>query len=201
MYVYKIVNSVNGKIYVGQTMQRYQKRFVDHLYEAFEMKRKTRLYAAMRKHGREAFSITLLEELLPPATIDDLNLAEEKWVAHYNSVEDGYNLHPGGKNKPCHPETKIKISESLKGRPFVNRWTGGNRAPRTDAQKAHLSSVIKGRPNIVLYKKVECVETGTIYESVNAAAAAHDVNRVTISGLIKSGKTSRGGFSFRFYQP
>lgn len=202
MYVYKITNAVNGKIYIGQTMQRFQKRFIDHLYEAFVVKRKSKLYTAMRKHGREAFSVSLLEELFPPATIDDLNAAEERWVSHYRSVDDGYNLHPGGKNKPCHPETKLKISATLKGRPFKNRWTGGNRMPRTDAQKAFLSAKIKGRPNTVLFKKVQCNETGVIYDSVNAAAAAHGCNRITISSLLKSGKKGgklgTKGFSFRY---
>lgn len=233
MYIYKITNAVNGKVYIGQTVQRYQKRFTDHLHEAFGNGdgRDNRLYRAMRKYGRENFSIYLLEEIIPPSSINDLNNAEVKWINHYNSVEDGYNLMPGGDNKRCHAETKIKISnslkgraianrwekgrvgphseetkqklsEALKGRPIENRWTGGNRTPRTEEQKAHLSALIKGRPNTVLYKRVECIETGTIYESVNATAAAFGVNRVTISSLLKSGKKGGKlaikGFSFRF---
>ncbi len=231
MYVYKITNTANGKVYVGQTIQRYQKRFIDHLAEAFGTKRQTKLYNAMRKYGRESFVISLLEEIMPPLTIDDLNDAEEKWIDHYNSIDDGYNLLPGGNNRRCHADTKLKISEKLKGRPiknrwdkgrtgphteetkiklsealkgreFKNRWTGGNRSPRTEEQKANLSAKIKGRSNTVLHKKVVCVETGVIYESVNATAAAHGCSRVTISSLLKSkktgGKLGTKGFSFRF---
>lgn len=197
MYIYKITNNSNGKVYIGQTIQRFQKRFVDHIYEAFQTKRKSRLYSAMRKYGETAFTISLLEEILPPDGLDALNTAEARWIKHYNSIEDGYNLQPGGDSKRCHPETKIKISNALKGRKIENRWTGGNRAPRTDEQKAHLSKMIKGKPNVVLYKKVECIETGIIYESVNATASSMSVNRVTISALLKSGKKGRNGFSFR----
>lgn len=81
----------------------------------------------------------------------------------------------------------------------MNRWTGGNRTPRTKEQKAHLSALNKGKPNVSLYKRIQCIETGEIYDSINEAAARHGVNRVTISGLLKTGKCSRKlGLSFKF---
>jgi hypothetical protein len=60
-----------------------------------------------------------------------------------------------------------------------------------------ISDTLKGRPNTALHKPVICVETGVAYESVNAAAKALKVNRVTISGLLKSGKQGRLGLSFK----
>jgi hypothetical protein len=56
----------------------------------------------------------------------------------------------------------------------------------------------KGKPNTALHKPVRAIETGVVYESVNAAAKALGVNRVTISGLLKTGKKGRLGISFKF---
>lgn len=47
---------------------------------------------------------------------------------------------------------------------------------------------------------VEILETGKIYESVNAAAKDLKVNRVTISKLLKTGKPGRLGLSFIYYK-
>lgn len=201
MIIYKITNKLNGRIYIGQTAQTLAGRWSDHCRPCRGQHINRSVVAnAIRKYGKENFT---MEEIDRAENLDELNIKEVTYIKAFGCLSPrGYNLHLGGDSKLCHPETRDKISAALKGRPFSNRWTGGNRAPRTDAQKAHLSSLIKGKPNVVLYKKVLCVETGAIYESVNAAAAAHGCNRVTISSLLKSGKKGgklgTKGFSFRY---
>lgn len=227
MLIYKITNKINGKVYIGQTVQLLYVRWRDHCRG--DKQRESYLHRAIQKYGIDNF---IVEQIDIAGTQDGLNTLEEFYITKFKSLApDGYNLLPGGGNRRHHPETrerireklkgrpfkkrwdkgrvgphseetKQKLSEALKGRPIENRWTGGNRTPRTEEQKAHLSALIKGRPNTVLYKRVECIETGTIYESVNATAAAFGVNRVTISSILKSGKKGGKlaikGFSFRF---
>lgn len=197
MVIYKITNLLSGKIYIGQTVQSLEDRWSDHSRPARgRHKNKSAIGSAIRKYGKENFFI---EKIDSAGSIEALGVLEAHYIQKYGSLAPaGYNLELGGDSKRCHEETKAKIREALKGRPFVNRWAGGNRSKRTDAQKAHLSSLIKGRPNVALYKRVLCVETGAIYESVNAAAASHKCNRVTMSGLLKSGKRNSRGFTFQY---
>jgi len=196
MLIYKISNIVNDKVYIGQTVQKLSDRWSDHIRPCKgQHKNRSAIASAIRKYGIDKFKI---EQIDSAGTFESLSILEIHYIKKFNSLSpNGYNLELGGGNKRCHEESKIKISNTLKGRSFVHRYTGGNKMPRTQEQKAHLSSLIKGKPNVVLYKKVECIQTKIIYESVNATATAHNCNRVTISGLIKSGKISRQGFSFR----
>ncbi len=201
MLIYKITNMISGKIYIGQTVQTVRDRWHEHSRPRRGAHTgRSAIASAISLYGKENFKI---EEIDTASSLEELNIKEETYIKAFNSLApNGYNLHLGGDSRICHEETKGKIRASLKGREIPNRWTGGNRAPRTEAQKAHLSAQIKGRPNVVLYKQVQCIETGIIYESVNATAAAHACNRVTISGLLKSGKKGgkmgTKGFSFRF---
>ena len=57
--VYKIVNKINNKLYVGITNQGINMRFRHHVYEA-----KTNslfpLHMAMRKYGEDNFEVSLI---------------------------------------------------------------------------------------------------------------------------------------------
>ena len=98
--IYKIENKVNGKVYIGQSIN-IRKRFIEHRYRAFDDKdEKTYglyLYSAMRKYGTRNFSFSIIEECEP----DMLNEREIYWINFYksNQKEYGYNLSDGGDSK------------------------------------------------------------------------------------------------------
>ena len=53
MIIYKAINQVNGKIYIGQTVGSLKKRIKDHIYDS---KRHDYYFArALRKYGEENF--------------------------------------------------------------------------------------------------------------------------------------------------
>lgn len=196
MIIYKVTNKTTGKMYIGQTTQSLPERWWQHCNRCPSQTHRSYIYNAIQQYGENDF---IVEEIDTAESLEELNIKEQTYIKVFKTLApNGYNLQPGGKGKQCHEDTKAKISQTLKGRPFKNRYTGGNKAPRTKAQKEHLSRLNKGKPNIALYKKVLCVETGTIYESVNACAAAFGINRVTISKLIKSGKPTKNGLTFKF---
>ena len=61
--IYKIVNDVNSKVYVGKTTFTLEKRFKEHLSDATKRVEEQRpLYNAINKYGAEHFSIVLIEE-------------------------------------------------------------------------------------------------------------------------------------------
>ena len=92
-YIYKITNTINNKIYIGQTRQTPQIRFNRHLLEA---KRHTNryLYDAMNKYGYDNFVLETIEEIEDK----DLNEREIYWINYYHSdnKQYGYNMTSGG---------------------------------------------------------------------------------------------------------
>jgi group I intron endonuclease len=90
MFVYKISNSVNDRLYVGLTVCSLDKRWREHKSAANTGVDKP-LYRAMRKHGVENFKISLL---YIATSIEDMREAELRFIkelkAHAN--DGGYNL-------------------------------------------------------------------------------------------------------------
>lgn len=105
--VYCITNSVNGKVYIGQTIRTAQWRFRTHIQHSRSGERNYPIYAATRKYGEDAFSIAIIEEC---NTQDELNDREQYWIAEYKSLDrkHGYNLRGGGARGSFHEESKRK---------------------------------------------------------------------------------------------
>jgi group I intron endonuclease len=96
MYIYTITNLVNGKMYVGQTVQSNAKmRWYSHCNMVRKGK-KSYLYDSMRKYGINQFSWKVVDVAL---TIDELNNLETLWanklrtqgIILYNNRETGNN--------------------------------------------------------------------------------------------------------------
>lgn len=111
-YIYKIINDVNDKVYIGQTITTLKDRWHGHMSSALNEKRyKSALYSAMRKYGRDKFHIQEVShytENTKEKLINILNLEEQKYIKEYKSLvsENGYNFEKGGDNK-CVPGRKV----------------------------------------------------------------------------------------------
>lgn len=93
-YVYKIVNTINNKIYIGKTEFSLDKRFQEHCRDALKDKYKNRpLYSAMRKYGIKNFTISLIEETDCPEE------REKFWIETLQTFKYGYNATIGGDGK------------------------------------------------------------------------------------------------------
>ena len=94
--IYKIVNDINNKVYVGKTENTLEKRFSEHCKDSQKREEEKRpLYAAMRKYGTEHFSIELVEE----CDIEMVSLREQYWIGFYKGYTEGYNATLGGDGK------------------------------------------------------------------------------------------------------
>ena len=94
-YIYKIINDVNDKIYIGKTEFSIEKRFKEHCYDAFKnSKEKRPLYSAMKKYGIEHFHIELIEKTDNPIE------REKYWIEKLGNFHNGYNATIGGDGKP-----------------------------------------------------------------------------------------------------
>ena len=112
MYIYKITNTVNNKIYIGQTTKTIEERFEKHWQEAKCSHNGNRpenyFHNALVKYGKKNFKI---EQIDVCSSLDELNKKEEYWINFYNSTNKliGYNLMLGGKSGIKSQETREKI--------------------------------------------------------------------------------------------
>ena len=89
--IYIIRNTINDKVYIGQTTQTINIRFTNHKM-ASRTGEDTKFYRAMRKYGENNFYPELLEEV----EVKDLNDRERYWIKYYDSYYNGYNSTLGG---------------------------------------------------------------------------------------------------------
>lgn len=88
MVVYKIINLLNEKIYICQTKQPIEKRFLQH------SKANSPLGQAMRDCGLENFTIEVIERC---ENQNELNEREKFWIKKLNcKIQNGYSIASGG---------------------------------------------------------------------------------------------------------
>ena len=88
MWIYKITNIQNNKVYIGQTIRPIEQRFKRHINDALNNILDTHFARAIRKYGKDSF---IIEKIDNAQTQDELNQKEQYWIRYYNSVEEGYN--------------------------------------------------------------------------------------------------------------
>jgi group I intron endonuclease len=160
MIIYRAKNKINGKVYVGQTIENLTRRKSDHE----NSKNDYYFIRAIKKYGKENFEWKVLEHC---DSKGEMNEMEFHYIKQYNSFGDnGYNLTFGGEgtigfkhsnntkqnlsvlakkrfcSKESHPwykrkhsdETRIKMSDSWK-----------NRLPASDETRQKMSESQKKR--------------------------------------------------------
>ena len=146
MFIYKIVNQVNGKIYVGQTVQKNPTmRWYSHLADARSGKRKGHLQNSIRKPGPDNFVWQVIDSA---QSLDDLNAKEQYWLDFFRQTHEVYNLREAGDNKLHSRESIEKMRESQRQAHARRRALGTDTWTRSDGGamkgKAHPRKGTKG---------------------------------------------------------
>lgn len=150
--IYLLKNTVNGKIYIGQTWFPLNKRMgkngknYDH---------SPHLSASIKKYGVENFEYFVLQECNNQETADAY---ETYYITLFRSQnqEIGYNIKEGGAAGRHSDESKQKISISMKNKEWSpealekrkepgRAWKGKKRGPHTEEWKAANSEMMKKR--------------------------------------------------------
>lgn len=113
--IYLLTNKINGKKYVGQTINKPELRWYFHIYAATR-KVDSPLARAIKKYGCHNFTA----EVIHTCEQAELDKAEQRFIYDYDCMTPaGYNLTSGGTGgRTVSLATRKKISKKLKGRTF-----------------------------------------------------------------------------------
>ena len=199
-YVYKIINNINGKIYIGKTRTTLEKRFSEHLKARLRIQLQDRpLYRAMNKYGVENFSIHLLEETDTPEE------REVYWIEALQSFHYGYNATRGGDGRPyADYELIYRLWQSGLTAEKIKELTGHDRSTTKHALDTfNISQVDREQQRVShLYKPVAQIDPITneiihVFASITLAQNECDPGRHI--GAVCSGKRkTAGGFKWKF---
>jgi hypothetical protein len=95
MLIYRVLNKVNGKSYIGLTTLELSERKHKHWLNSRNpnKNKKQALYLAIEKYGWDAFE---WHELCSALTKEDLVELEKSFIKEYDSFNNGYNNTLGG---------------------------------------------------------------------------------------------------------
>lgn len=141
--VYKITNTLNGKVYIGQTVD-YRKRKVGHFsYLRRNAHRNRYLQKSFNKYGESSFKMEIIKE----CAVDELDKLEIYYMRKYNSIDKtlGYNMVIGGNTNKSFPDyIRQKMSRSQRGRIIseehrkrIGKWHKGKTISPKDIEKAN----------------------------------------------------------------
>lgn len=99
MFVYKITNNLNGKIYIGQHIPNNKRYFGSGPL----------IKTAIEKYGKDNFTKEILEECSDKG---ELNTCERKWIIKLDSTnpDKGYNLRLGIGDLSCFGKYNYKFN-------------------------------------------------------------------------------------------
>lgn len=149
MIVYKIENKINGKIYIGQTVQTLRKRLNQHKCKKYASVGKSIIAQAIQKYGFENFQVDIIGRA---DSYEQLDVYERVAIKFYDCISPkGYNLTSGGQSqgKRCR-EVVERIAKKNRGRKATLE-------ARKNMSEAHKGLVYPTKRKPV---KGKCLKTG-----------------------------------------
>jgi group I intron endonuclease len=106
-YIYLITNHINGKKYVGQTVNPIHHRWKEHIEDSYNgNKSNSLLHRAIIRDGESNFGIEMIEE----CSNELLNDREKMYIQVYDTFythERGYNMTWGGEGHTTYSDEEI----------------------------------------------------------------------------------------------
>lgn len=201
-FIYKAVNKVNGKIYIGQTRCSISKRWNEHIRASRTTERDFKLHRAIRKYGEDNFEVSVVDKV--PDEL--LNRSEINYISKYDSYTNGYNSTIGGDG-----------SSKIDRRRIRDLWDDGltitEIAHSADCSKQTVHAVLKDYPlhsneeSIYRGKRNQMVRVNQYdldgnfiqsFESTASAARSYGVDRTLISTVCRQKRPSGAGYIWRY---
>lgn len=205
--LYAHINKENKKIYIGQTNLVPPDRWGSN---GISYKRSPKFYKAIKKYGWNNFDHVLIKIIYD---VDEIDSIEREYIEKYNTLNEGYNLTYGGKKILKHTEEqKKKIGETCRK---VLREKYNTDPQYRETIKNNLSKV-KNRTHYgeknsfygkthsnemkekFLTRRVRCIETGELFNSINDACNKYNIRRTGITACCSGKQHLCGGFHWEY---
>lgn len=166
-YIYILQNTINLKIYVGQT-NNLKKREREHRAKDRIKTKNSPLYQAIKKYGFDKFKMIPIESFDSISEVDD---AEIFWIQFFQSRnrEFGYNLAEGG----C-------VNRGFK---HSDKWKKEQSKRKKELFKNKLSNMAKLTMNEVKEIRSLFIKENISYRKL---ANMYNTNRITIKRIINN---------------
>jgi group I intron endonuclease len=176
LVIYKITNMVNGKIYIGKTIQGLKNRISGHRSDAnrYNKSGKNKNYLISRAISKYGFINFNVEAIDIAINQEWLNIREMYWIKYFNSTNKkiGYNVLPGGRGIWTE-EIIDKMSKSHKGKipynkgiPMLEAQKIKLRTPKSQETKDKIGKANTGKIRSEEFKKHASIVNSVISEDV-----------------------------------
>lgn len=196
MFIYKLTNTLNNKIYIGLTTETISERCRKRIAEAkYRDSKNSYILNAIRKHGSEVFKV---EQIDTAFSLEELQQKEIFYIQQYNSTNRkiGYNLTKGGEGNlglKMSDKTKEKIRQKAIGR----KASIETKIKMSNSKKTNNIDFSKAIENCKLYnlktsKKVEEFDLNNnlikTYNSISEVSKTLNITKAKIDYYLKRDK-------------
>ncbi len=208
--IYQITCTVNGKRYIGQSINIERRKFEHKTHSSNRY-----LGQDIEKYGLEFFIFDVLEE----CSEADLNAKENEYIANlkpeYNILGEGHTLPSNIRAQISNSVRKVWQSKIIENQLIGKRFENGHEVPENvraklknaatgKIQSAETKSKRSKSMQIAMLgnrngnKSVRCIETNSVYDSLKAAAEDLNISVTGISHVLNGRQKSVGGYHFEY---
>lgn len=206
--IYLIQNKVNGKMYVGQTTQTFEKRMYGHIHIS-RTKPKCLIDIKLKEYGLHNFESFIIDRCY--TNQEDLDILECFYIKKFNSKVDnecGYNIREGGRRSKLCEIGKQKLRgarpqiSGSKNPNFGNKYSKETRE-KISNNHADVSGVnnpmygMKGKNN-PNSKAVMCINNNKVYDCVYLCAEDLKLNYNSVVSAANGNRKSVFGYFFKY---
>lgn len=184
--IYKIENKVNGKVYIGQSID-IDTRWKQHINELDSKGHINKhLQYAWNKYGSDSFEFSIVE-ILP--NLDLIDEREQYWIEYYKAFykDSGYNMTRGGKGTQQISHEDIDKIYKLHNSPsnvYTPKEIGeiigyDQKTIRRILHNGNLFNKCDYNPEEGSWISIICLNTNEVFKSIDEAEKAYNINGIS----------------------
>ncbi len=167
--IYKAQNKINGKCYIGQTIQLLCERKAAH----YNKDKENYFHKALHKYEKEDWEWLIIDTAKSKEELDE---KEKYWIAFYESCNPnkGYNIQEGGRT-PIQTQEQIRYARNR----FVEEY----------GKKNKISKKVQN---------IRCIETNEVFKNAAEASKKMQIHHGHITEAANGKLKTAGGYHWEW---